>query len=86
MHHKICHHNLTVKFFYADCDYAMTGVLSSFPRSHIKLWFCLFSAPRISRNTSDKMLKHFASRHTIYTELVIIFSYFPRHIFFTDLV
>jgi len=82
---KICHCKLIVKFICADCGHVMSCLLSSFPRSHTKLCFCLFSAPCIPHNASDKMLKCLASRHTI-TELVIVFSYLPGHIFYIDLV
>lgn len=85
-HHKICHCKLIFKFFYADCDHVMTNLVFSFSRSHINLCFCLISALCISHNTGNKMFKWFASRHTIYTELLIVFSYFPGHIFCTDLV
>lgn len=88
-HHKFCHCKLILKFFYADCDHVLTNMVFSFFRSHIKLCFYLISAPCIWRNTGDKMFKWFASRHTIYTELLnriflLPWAYFPHTFGLTD--
>lgn len=66
MHHKICHWNLIVKSLYTECDHVKMSLFFSFSWSHMKLCFCLLFVPHVPCHTSNRILKCFANRHTIY--------------------
>lgn len=44
-HHQICHCNLIVKFFYADCDHVMTNLLFFLPQVPHKALLLPFLCP-----------------------------------------
>lgn len=82
MHHKFCHCKLILKFFYADCDHVLTNMVFSFFS-----FVSTLSLPHVYDVIQVTKCSNDLQAGTQYTQsYLIVFSYFPGHIFRTHLV